>query len=214
MMDNKDQLAKLALPKTIPFLSKSGQLLLPKGLLPVLIKIPADIYMVEHALRFKRYIGIIQPLKEFKTQKELYAIGCVGRITTFSENEDGSLYIIIKGIQRFRAMSQEGAFLKVDYDLYHQDRTTLETSVSQGRDRLMGLLKTYFNSIHMDINWSDINEASDETLTTSLAMVCPFEAREKQAILESKTVEERLEMITAFIELTEMKKSPVSGLPH
>lgn len=214
MTETKVKMPKLTLPKNIPFLAKSGQLLLPKGLLPILVKTPSDLQMISYALKNGQYLGVIQPLKELPTQKELYAIGCLGRITTFSENEDGSAYIILKGIQRFRAVQQVGPLLRVEYDMYREDLSGVDARVSQGRDRLMGLLKNYFNSIQLEINWTDIREASDETLATSLAMVCPFEAREKQALLESKSVEDRLEMITALIELNAIKSSTLSGLPH
>ena len=201
-------------PSVIPYLSKSGQLLLPKGLLPILAKTPAEIRMVEKALIRKRVLGVIQPLKETKTQKQLYQVGCVGRITTFSENDDGSLYIILKGLKRFHAVQAKPSYLEVDYAPYNDDQIAFDGEQPKDRERLMGLLKDYFRRIDMDINWNDSTSANDESLTTSLAMMCPFDANEKQAILESTTVEERIEMITAFIEMNAMKKSPLSWTPH
>ncbi len=203
-----------AIPSLIPYLSKKGQLLLPKGLLPILAKTPAEIHMVEKALRQGRILGVIQPLKETKTQKQLYQVGCVGRITTFSENDDGSFYLILKGLKRFTALASKSGLLQVDYRAYDDDKTAFDGDTPKDRGRLMGLLKDYFRRVNIDINWNEITSANDESLTTSLAMMCPFEANEKQAILESSTIEERIEMITAFIEMNEMKKSPQSWTPH
>ncbi|NCP61791.1 MAG: hypothetical protein GW748_01145 [Alphaproteobacteria bacterium] len=205
---------KVIIPAVIPYLSKSGQLLLPKGLLPILVKAPKDIKAVEKALMQGRYLGIIQPLKEFKDKKCLYQVGCVGRITTFSENEDGSLYLILKGIRRFLAKSSKDGLLHVDYSPYDDDRVAFDGDKPSERGRLMELLKGYLNSVNMEINWNDITAASDESLATSLAMMCPFDANEKQAILESSTINERIEMITAFIEMSTIKKSPLDWMPH
>ena len=201
-------------PSIIPFLSKSGQLLLPKGLLPILVKTPSEIRMVQKALIRKRTLGIIQPLKETKPQQHLYQVGCVGRITTFSENDDGSLYIVLKGLKRFNAISAKEGLLQVDYTPYQDDKIAFDGDQPKDRERLMGLLKDYFRRTNMEINWNDITNSSDEALTTSLAMMCPFDANEKQAILESTTLEERIEMITAFIEINKLKKSPLSWAPH
>ncbi len=205
---------KIIIPAVIPYLSKSGQLLLPKGLLPILVKAPKDIKAVEKALMKGRYLGIIQPLKEFKDKKCLYQVGCVGRITTFSENEDGSLYLILKGIRRFLAKASKDGLLHVDYSPYEDDRVAFDGDKPSERGRLMELLKGYLNSVNMEINWNDITAASDESLATSLAMMCPFDANEKQAILESSTINERIEMITAFIEMSTIKKSPLDWMPH
>ena len=198
----------------IPYLSKRGQLLLPKGLLPLLVKTPADIHMVKKALTQGRLLGIIQPLKETKTQKQLYRVGCVGRITTFSENEDGSLYIVLKGIKRFSALAEQSSILKVDYTPYIHDKTSFKKTTSKKRPYLVEILKSYLSRLSMDINWKDITNADDESLTTSLAMMCPFDATEKQAILESVSLDERFEMLTAFIEMSEIQQSPHSWKTH
>lgn len=206
-------------PILVPYLSKSGQLLMPKGLLPILAQTPNDINMVENALRSKRHLAIIQPQKEGKfqkgeSQKQLYQIGCVGRITTFSENDDGSLYIVVKGLSRFQAQSVKSGLLQVDYAPFAADNITLQIQKPITREPLMGLLKNYLERINIDVNWSDLLNASDESLTTSLAMMCPFDANEKQAILESETLKERFDMITAFIEMSEMKHAPQNWTSH
>tara|TARA_R110002095_G_scaffold26036_1_gene26506 strand:- start:250 stop:954 length:705 start_codon:yes stop_codon:yes gene_type:complete len=214
----KASIEKAVIPAVLPYLSKRGQLLLPKGLLPILVKEPSDIAMVEKALMKERYLGVIQPLKELKSKKCLHQVGCVGRITTFSENEDGSLYLILKGIRRFVAQSvvesSKTVMLHVDYSPYDDEHLAFDGEKPSDRGRLMGILKGYLNSVNMDINWNDITSASDESLATSLAMMCPFDANEKQAILESSTIKERIDMITAFIEMSTIKKSPLDWMPH
>ncbi len=202
------------IPSIIPYLAKSGQLLLPKGLLPILAKTPAEIRIVKKALTRNRLMGIIQPLKETKTQKQLYQVGCVGRITSFSENEDGSLYIVLKGIKRFTALAAKSGFLQVDYTPYANDKLSFKEGTQNKRPHLMSMLKGYFDRINLDINWKDVTDADNESLTTSLAMMCPFDANEKQAILESESLEERLDMITAFIEMSEIQQSPHSWKAH
>lgn len=141
-------------------------------------------------------------------------MGCVGLITTFSENEDGGFYLILKGIRRFIAKRSKEGLLHVDYTPYDDEQIAFDGDTPSDRGRLMGLLKGYLNSVNMEINWNDITAASDESLATSLAMMCPFEANEKQAILESSTIKERIDMITAFIEMSTLKRSPLDWMPH
>lgn len=196
----------------IPYIAKSGQLLLPQGLLPIVITTPAEIKAVETALKKKRLIGIIQP--ESQGTDGLYKTGCLGKITTFAENEDGSLYLIVKGICRFKVLDSKEHLLHVDYDDYQDENINFDSQNPKNRTKLLKILKGYLDRIDIDIDWDDVVNASDGSLSTSLAMMCPFEPNEKQAILESNSIQERLEIITAVIELDEMKKLSNSWRTH
>jgi Lon protease-like protein len=194
------------LPPFVPYIANEGQMLLPKGLLPVLASTPSEMKAVREALKRDLYIGIVQPSILKEGQGALCQVGCVGRITTFSETQDNGYYVILKGERRFRVVGNQSSLLHVNYDSYIHDTKTSGDEASLARNNLVVLLKEYLNTIGLDVDWDDIKAASDESLAVSLAMMCPFEPREKQAILESETLRDRLNMITAFIEMSRLKR--------
>jgi Lon protease-like protein len=211
-------------PCSIPYVAQAGQLLLPKGLLPILVKEPREMKAVEAAMKQDRYLGIVQPKsQEANTfnagSLALYQVGCLGRITTFAENEDEGYYLIIKGLRRFRVLNAKAnphsqGLLPVNYEDYSHDDKVSNEEMPKARNRLLSLLKGYFQALNMDIDWKAIFAASNESLVVSLAMMCPFDPAEKQAILESKSLNERLNMITALIEMEGIKQETAVGMLH
>ncbi len=181
----------------MPYLAKAGQVLLPNGILPLMVSEPKDIAMVRKAMAMKQTIAIIQPESETKTQKKLFQVGCLGRITTYSENTDGSLYLIVKGTKKFKALSVRKGLLVID-DL----KTSTEVSKAAfDRESFLSMITTYLKGEKLSFKVDDLKQSSDENLATSLTMACPFDANEKQAILESKCVNQQLTLIKSFIEM-------------
>lgn len=153
--------------------------------------------MVRKAMAMKQTIAIIQPESETKTQKKLFQVGCLGRITTYSENTDGSLYLIVKGTKKFKALSVRKGLLVID-DL----KTSTEVSKAAfDRESFLSMITTYLKGEKLSFKVDDLKQSSDENLATSLTMACPFDANEKQAILESKCVNQQLTLIKSFIEM-------------
>ena len=193
-----------------PYLAKAGQVLLPNGILPLMISEPKDIAMVRKAMAMKQTIAIIQPESESKTQKKLYQIGCLGRITTYSENTDGSLYLIVKGIKKFKALSVQKGLLVID-DLKSPPEAS---KTAYDRKSLLSLITNYLKVEQLSFKVDDLQKTSDENLATSLAMACPFAANEKQAILESKCVNHQLTVIKSFIEMRGYHHFQAGNLLH
>src|ERR1700738_4074698 len=92
-----------ALPAILPIFPLTGVLLLPRGRLPLNIFEPRYLAMTEDALAGNRMIGMIQPSDPAcrSPAPAVYGIGCAGRITTFSETDDGRFLITLTGICRF-----------------------------------------------------------------------------------------------------------------
>jgi len=199
------------LPQIISFISASGVVLLPGGLLPYHTQKAEDLKSIDQALTQNRYIGIIQPKKTEKNKQILFRTGCLGKITTFTEGSDGSYFVIIHGMSSFSIQEeQKKGKLNVNY---------LETSLTGeptplDRLKLLNLLKDYLTRNAISINWEDVISASDESLVTALAMMCPFNATEKQAILESQSLSERFHMLTAFMEMSHLRKLENSPQLH
>jgi Lon protease-like protein len=196
------------LPKTIPVFPLPGVLLLPHGKLPLNIFEPRYLAMTEDALASPdRLIGMIQPTESEQPDKPpaLYSVGCAGRIGSFSETDDGRYLITLTGICRF-TVSEEIAtmrgyrrvvpeFARWQADLQQADEASLE------RGRLLAALKGFFARNAMSADWDAINGTPDDRLVTTLAMFCPFEPQEKQALLESGTLAERAATLIALLEM-------------
>jgi Lon protease-like protein len=197
------------LPKEMPIFPLRGALLLPRGRLPLNIFEPRYLSMVQDALAMpSRMIGMIQPLEPAEGaegEPGLYRVGCGGHISSFSETEDGRLLITLTGICRFTIAAElrkrHGYRAVVpDWQEFISDfEEELEADID--RPRLLTALKDYFKHHGIDANWEAIDHTPDDRLVTSLAMICPFEHSEKQALLEASGLHMRTELMTTMIEM-------------
>ncbi len=200
------------LPGAIPVFPLPGALLLPDGQLPLNIFEPRYLNMVIDALGQGRLIGMIQPVPKedqdpITDHVDIYRVGCVGRITEFSETGDGRLLITLTGVSRFRVveeLAESNGYRRVqaDYGPFAGDMADREEGADvMDRRELIGVVKRYFHVRGMETDWSALEEAEEHVLITSLAMACPFEVREKQALLEADTLVQRAEMLTGLMEM-------------
>ncbi|MGB4107708.1 MAG: LON peptidase substrate-binding domain-containing protein [Alphaproteobacteria bacterium] len=191
------------LPETLPVFPLSGVLLLPMGNLPLNIFEKRYLKMVGDALGGNRLIGMIQPRAEGETA--LYDIGCAGKITEFRETGDGRYVITLTGISRFKIAEELKTAtpyrqVRPDWEAYKND---LEPSSCLDLDRakLNILLQSYFSAQEMKCDWKAVEKAPDGRLVTCLAMVCPFEPKEKQALLEAPCCKTRAEAFMTMLEM-------------
>ena len=196
-----------ALPTTLPIFPLPGALLLPGGRLPLNIFEPRYLNMVRDAIAGERLIGMVQPNRESDDpgSAETYRTGCAGRIVAFSETEDGRYLITLAGLIRFDAASElplEQGYRRVvpDYERFRDDLS--EDSDDIDRESLLEALRAYFEVSGLDSDWSAVEKAPDESLVTSLAMACPFDPPEKQALLEAMTLSERAETLITILRMS------------
>ena len=194
------------LPKVLPIFPLPGVLLLPGGHLPLNIFEPRYLAMVRDALGGERMIGMIQPCEDLPDigAAKVYDTGCAGRITAFSETADGRYLITLTGMIRFDIAGElppiEGyRRIAADYRRFRRDLEDDESAID--RERLLEALDTYFDAKGIKSDWESIEEIADELLVASLAMICPFAAAEKQALLEARTLPERARTMTAIMEM-------------
>lgn len=195
------------LPETIPVFPLPGALLLPRGRLPLHIFEPRYLAMIEDCLKTKhRLIGMIQPREVPGTgEKRLNAIGCAGRLTGFSETEDGRYMITLAGISRFRVREEVQGFTpyrrcQVEWTGFDRDLGPVEEDAGFDRDAFLSLLGRYFAAQHLSTDWSSLKEAETELLINSLSMLCPFTTEDKQALLEAPSLTTRRETLVTLIE--------------
>lgn len=193
------------LPDVIPAFPLSEALLLPRGRLPLNIFEPRYLAMFEDALKTShRLIGMIQP-KDATPQPALRDIGCAGRIVSFSETEDGRYLIVLAGVSRFTVAEEVEGFTpyrRVNPDWTPWRRDLREREIDEGFDRsgFLKLLRKYFEASGLSTDWDSLEDADEETLVNSLAMLCPFSAEEKQALLEAEMLGDRRASLVALME--------------
>lgn len=181
----------------------TGALLLPGGKLPLNIFEPRYKAMVDAALGAGRVFGMIQPdgsLADGATGPALYQIGCLGRMVSFSETEDGRYLITLLGIARFRTVDE----LEMRSGYRRVRATTLPMSPDPDcgdRDGLLAALRPFFARREMEVNWEQVERMPDPALITTLAMVCPFAEAEKQALLEADSLAARAETLLALLRM-------------
>lgn len=206
MSQNPFDLPHDQLPETIPVFPLTGVLLLPRGKLPLNIFEPRYLNMVQDALASNRLIGMIQPRDGgMGNHPPLYDIGCVGRITSFSETEDGRFLITLTGISRFRITGEVPTTrgyrrIIADWSAFAADLDEDE-ACDLDRASLDSTLRAYFKQQGISANWDSIAQAPLDRLITSLAMICPFDAPEKQALLESPDLNSRAKLLLALVEM-------------
>lgn len=199
------------LPETIPVFPLPGALMLPRARLPLHIFEPRFLAMIEDCLKTKhRLIGMIQlrdtPASEKRVgEKRLQAIGCAGRLTGFSETEDGRYMITLAGISRFRVKEEVQGFtpyrrVHAEWGPFVRDLGPVEDDKGFKRKEFMALLGRYFAAMDLSTDWDSLKEAEPELLINSLSMLCPFSPEDKQALLEAPTLITRRETLVTLIE--------------
>ena len=196
------------LPRTIPVFPLPGALLLPRSRLPLHVFEPRYLAMLDDALKTPgRLIGMVQPnSRGGRDDKGLQQIGCAGRVTQFSETEDGRYMITLSGMSRFRVLREVEGFTpyrrcEVSWDGFERDLGRDEEQ-DHGFDRgaFMDLLARYFASRQLQSDWETLREADDELLVNSLSMMLDFDPEDKQALLEAPCLSTRRETLVTLIE--------------
>lgn len=187
-------------------------LLLPRGKLPLNVFEPRYIALLEDALAGTRLIGMIQPRDDTMEDEDgedqfppLYDIGAVGRITSLTERADGTYAVTLTGLARFRLLRETGLHrgyrrARIDASSFASDLTD-SADLYFDRSRMLTALRRYCSMRGFGTRWNVIDQMDDETLLITLPMICPFPAAEKQALLESASLNDRARTLQTLLEL-------------
>lgn len=197
------------IPEEFPIFPLPGALLLPHGKLPLNIFEPRYLALVEDALWLKRMFGMIQPdplAAALATGPGLYRIGCLGRISAFSETDDGRFLITLCGMIRFAVIEELPlcrGYRRVwaDCAAYAADLAPAEAELGIERAALLTALRGFFARRGIAANWEAIRQMPDAALVVTLAMACPFEVAEKQALLEAPSARHCAAALLALLEI-------------
>jgi Lon protease-like protein len=205
----RTQSAADELPTEFAVFPLPGALLLPRGRLPLNIFEPRYLAMVEDSLAHGRMFGMIAPNEHAPRAENgasLYRIGCLGRLSHFSETEDGRFLITLTGISRFvvkRELPMQRGYRRVqaDYAPFGHDLRTAPDVAPDTRAEILDALKIYFDMKGIDANWDAVHGMPDDLLIVTLAMLCPFDTAEKQALLEAPTEHDRAGDLLALLRM-------------
>lgn len=194
------------LPDVVPLFPLPGALLLPRAKLPLHIFEPRYLAMLDDCLKTSsRLIGMVQPYTGREGGDALHGIGCVGRVTQFSETEDGRYMLTLTGISRFHIKEEVEGFTPyrrahANWEGFERDLGKPEDDTDFERQPFLEKLKRYFSDQQLATDWDALSEADDELLINSLSMMCPFEPEDKQALLEAPSLSKRRETLVTLIE--------------
>ena len=184
------------LPKKISVFPLPNFIIFPNTSVPLNIFEPRYIKMIDDSMKTDRIIGMVQPRNKNKTP-ELYSIGCAGRITNFNETDDGRYLIVIRGISRFKILSEINndkpyRECEINFDEYSKDIIENYNEIKfSDLELIFKNLKSLFKKKGYIIDWKDLeNQSLDQTINT-LAMASPFSLEEKQILLETIDINNR-----------------------
>ena len=196
------------LPQRIPVFPLCRAILLPRASLPLNIFEPRYLQMVEDVMSTSRVLGMVQPESgqvesPVARAAPLRRIGCIGRITSYQELDDGRLLIAVTGIARFEltdevALAKPYRICTVSFERFLGDFVAGAGEDEVDRQGLLSALKTYLEARSLRADWTAIAKTPTEALVNSLAIVSPYGGEEKQALLEAPDLKARAEMLVAL----------------
>ena len=195
------------LPNKIPVFPLSNFIIFPKTTVPLNIFEPRYIDMINDSMKSNKLIGMIQPktsnIKQIKP--ELHEVGCLGKITSFRETEDGRFLIEIKGLIRFRKITEldtENKYrvLQINFEDFYQDLENKKENLKfSDLELIFKDLKSLFEKRGFIINWKALEKQSLDETINALAMASPFSLEEKQVLLEAQNLDNRKEKISQIL---------------
>ena len=196
------------LPETIPVFPLSNFIFFPNTSAPLNIFEPRYIQMIDDSIKSNRMIGMAQPKGISNIKKpELFKVGCLGKISSFNETDDGRYVIVLNGVSRFNIVEEidRGKLyreFKINFQEFENDNTKEELEVNFSDFSLIFKnLKKIFEKQGYIINWNELEKQNlDQTINT-LSMASPFSKEEKQMLLEAKDLKSRKQKFEEIIKL-------------
>ena len=195
----------ISLPKEIPIFPLSNFIIFPKTSVPLNIFEPRYINMIDDAMKGNRMIGMIQPKSFNQKTPDLYKIGCVGKITSFNETEDGRYLIVLAGVSRFKITEELKTqklyrLCKVDFKDFSYDLEEKDEEIKfSDLEFIFKNLKSLFIKQGYIIDWKELEKKSLNQTINALAMASPFSLEEKQILLETNDLTERKQKLEQIL---------------
>ena len=195
------------LPKKISVFPLSNFIIFPRTTVPLNIFEPRYIDMINDSMKLDKLIGIIQPKTTFNSENnpELFDVGCVGKIISFQETKDGRYLIELKGISRFKNVTEiktekKYRILEVNYEEFSADLINEKPELKfSDLELIFKDLKSLFEKKGFIINWKALEKQNLDETINALSMASPFTLEEKQILLEAKSLDLRKNKIAEIL---------------
>ena len=192
------------LPLQIPIFPLSGVIYFPKTNLPLNIFEERYLQLVDDCMRSNKLMGMVQSRRD---SKEVYKIGCLGEISHFQKTEDGRALIKLTGITRFEIVSEINNTklyreFKVEYKKFYQDTENekIQNYSEDVLEKLFEKIQYFFGKNGLALNWKEFKLLGQIQQINTLAMISPFSNEEKQKLLETMSLNEKIKILSEIIE--------------
>jgi Lon protease-like protein len=197
----------------VPVFPLAGALLFPRAQLPLHIFEPRYRAMVRDALASDRLIAMVQP-KDEDEPPALFEVGCLGRIGTCEELEDGRFNIVLEGLSRFRIAREatvDTLYRQVDADRsgFHEDEDAVLAMVQ--RAEVEREARRYADALGYMVEWDSVSRLDDEMLVNGIAQIAPLDVGSKQALLEASDLADRADLLVQFMQFQRMAPGGADG---
>jgi uncharacterized protein len=201
------------LPNKIPVFPLTNAVFFPKTVLPLNIFEDRYIQLVNDCMKGQRIFGMIQPKSKERFKNKVYEVGCLGKITSFTEASDKRLIIGLTGLTRFRVINEIDSKklyrqFEVDYSDFVND---LENKTSERENfhlkNILNKIKMYFEKKNYMIQFNELEKLNCDQLISTISMISPFSSGEKQKIIETINIEEKIKVFEEIINFNILDKS-------
>ena len=194
-------------PLEIPIFPLSSAVFFPKTVLPLNIFEDRYIQLVNDCMKTNRMFGMVQPKKKINKIPEVYNIGCLGKITSFTETNDNRFIISLSGIIRFRIkkeIKKEKLYrtFQIDYSEFLSDLEENKNLKKYDKRNLLNKIKVFFKKLNYPIDYSELEKLDVNQLTNMVTMISPFSIQEKQKLIETIKIEDKIKILNEILEFS------------
>lgn len=209
------------LPSQLPIFPLTGAVLMPGVQLPLNIFEPRYLNLVQTALAGDHLLGMVQPMRASEQTEEtppIHRVGCAGRITSYSETNDGRLLIVLTGLCRFEILLElegEQGFRRIapDWSRFASDYDEVSDDIAD-RDQFIGSLRSFCDQYRVEIPWDDLNQMPDSDMVNLLCTHLPLPSEDKQALIETIDLPERANLMRGLMEMSALGKMTGTTTEH
>lgn len=197
----------------VPVFPLAGALLFPRSQLPLHIFEPRYRAMVRDAMAGDRLIAMVQP-KDHEEPPALFEVGCLGRIGSCDELDDGRFNLVLEGLSRFRITRE------AEVDTLYRQVDADRSGFAEDEDAVLHLAqraevereaRRYADALGYMVEWGEVSRLDDENLVNGIAQIAPLDVGSKQALLEAADLADRADLLVQFMQFQRMAPGGADG---
>ena len=193
------------LPKIISIFPLSNAIFFPRTILPLNIFEDRYLQLVDDCMKGNRMFGMVQPRNRKDLSPEVYNVGCLGKIISFNETSDKRFIISLAGLTRFRIkkeIKKEKLYrsFEVDYSEFLNDlEIKKDESFILEKKNLLKIIQFFFEKINYPVKYNELSKLDLDELISNVSMISPFSVEEKQKLIETKKIDNKIETLSEII---------------